>query len=150
MKKDIKIYEEFTSANIIGITLEHNGYCGGDAGHGGYVKITIEDVASTSMEVNGYEAEKVELLFRGDTERDTLLSGLEWIVKELKKEQRAYGELDFEITSLSLKENNFGKKDIVIDKVKVLDSTGKYVKFAKLNESLIEALKNKGEILIKQ
>ena len=150
MSKDVKIYEEFSSCNILGVTLEHNGYGGGDAGHGGYVKITIEDIASTWMEVNGHETEKVELLFRGDTERDTLLSSLEMIVKELKKEQRADGELDFEITSLELKENKFGKNDIVIDKVKVLDSTGKYVKFAKLNDSLIEAMRGRGVLTIKQ
>lgn len=79
-----KIYQEFTSANILGVTLEHNGFKGGDAAHGGFVKITIEDLASTSMAVNGEDCEKFELLLRGDAERDTLLSALKMIVKELE------------------------------------------------------------------
>ena len=82
-----RIYQEFTSANIIGVTLEHNGLQGGDAGHGGFVRFTIEDLASTSMEVNGEESEKFELLFRGDTERDTFLSALKMVVKELEENQ---------------------------------------------------------------
>ena len=79
-----KVYQEFISANIIGVTLEHNGYQGGDAGHGGFVRIKIENIASTSMEVNRQESENVELIFRGDTERDTLISALKMIVKELE------------------------------------------------------------------
>ena len=79
-----KIYQELTSANIIGVTLEHNGFQGGDGGHGGFVKLVIEDLACTSMEVNGVESEKFELLFRGDTERETFLSALKMIVKELE------------------------------------------------------------------
>jgi hypothetical protein len=79
-----KIYQEFTSANIIGVTLEHNGFQGGDAGHGGFVKLVIEDLASTSMEVNGEECQKFELVLRGDTERDTFLSALKMVVKELE------------------------------------------------------------------
>jgi hypothetical protein len=79
-----KIYQEFTSANIIGVTLEHNGFQGGDAGHGGFVKLVIKDLASTCMEVNGQECEKFELVFRGDTERHTFLSALKMVVKELE------------------------------------------------------------------
>ena len=80
-----KIYQEFTSANIIGVTLEHNGFRGGDAGHGGFVKIVIEDLASTSMEVNGNECKNLELVIRGDSERETFLSALKMIVKELEE-----------------------------------------------------------------
>jgi hypothetical protein len=80
-----KIYEEFVSANIIGVTLEHNGFKGGDAGHGGFVKLTIKDLASTCMELNGKECEKFELAFYGDTERDTFLSALKMVVKELEE-----------------------------------------------------------------
>lgn len=57
---------------------------------------------------------------------------------------------NFEITRMELKQNEFGKNDIVISQVKVLDENGKYIKFAKLNESLISALKNKGIISIKK
>jgi hypothetical protein len=79
-----KIYQEFTSCNILGVTLEHNGFKGGDSGHGGFVSITIEDLSSTSMELNGKECDKFELVLRGDTERETLLSALKMIVKELE------------------------------------------------------------------
>lgn len=79
-----KIYQEFTSANIIGVELEHNGKQGGDAGHGGFVKIHIEDIASTCMKLNGVECDEFELSFHGDTERETLLSALKMIVKELE------------------------------------------------------------------
>jgi hypothetical protein len=79
-----KIYQEFSSANIIGVTLEHNGFKGGDAGHGGFVKLIIKDLASTSMEVNGKDCQKFELLIKGDTERETFLSALRMVVKELE------------------------------------------------------------------
>ena len=82
-----KVYKEFTSANIIGVTLEHNGFKGGDAGHGGFVKLIIEDLASTSMEVNGEECEKFELVLRGDSERETFLSALKMVVKEIESQQ---------------------------------------------------------------
>jgi hypothetical protein len=79
-----KVYQEFTSANIIGVTLEHNGFQGGDAGHGGFVKLVFEDLASTSMELNGEECKKFQLIFRGDAERETFLSALKMIVQELE------------------------------------------------------------------
>jgi hypothetical protein len=82
--KPRKIYQEFSSANIIGVTLEHNGFKGGDAGHGGYVKVVIEDLGSTCMELNGVECQKIDLVFRGDTERETFLSALKMIVNELE------------------------------------------------------------------
>jgi hypothetical protein len=36
------------------------------------------------MELNGKECDKFELVLRGDTERETLLSALKMIVKELE------------------------------------------------------------------
>ncbi len=81
------IYQEFTLMNIIGVTLEHNGLCGGDAGHGGVVKLTIEDLGSTSMEVNGEEASKLHLVIRGDSERQTFLAALKLVVQELEQNQ---------------------------------------------------------------
>jgi hypothetical protein len=37
------------------------------------------------MEVNGNECEILELVIRGDTERETFLSALKMIVKELEE-----------------------------------------------------------------
>ena len=80
-----KVEKEFVSANILNVCVEHNGFHGGDEGHGSYVKIKFEDLASTSMLINGKRCIDFEIEFRGDTERETLLEGLEFIVKELKK-----------------------------------------------------------------
>jgi hypothetical protein len=84
MSKVRKVYKEFINANIIGVTLEHNGYGGGDAGHGGFVRIIIEDLASTCMEVNESESKSFELLIRGDAERETFLEAFKMIVAELE------------------------------------------------------------------
>ena len=39
--------------------------------------------------------------------------------------------MKFEITRIKLKENEFGKNDLIISQVKVMDDNGKYIKFAK-------------------
>jgi len=79
------IYKEFASANIIGVTLEHNGFQGGDAGHGGFIRLVIQNLSSTYMEVNGQFSDQLELVLRGTTERQTFLSALKMIVEELDK-----------------------------------------------------------------
>ena len=86
MEKSRRIYEEFWSCNGISVEVEHNGFKGGDAGHGGYVYIKICDLASTSMEINGFKQD-LELVLRGDTERETFVDALEFILKELKEHQ---------------------------------------------------------------
>jgi hypothetical protein len=121
-----KIYEEFTSANIIGVTLEHNGVKGGDAGHGGFVRLVIEDLGSTSMEVNGEESKKLELVFRGDTERDTLLSALKMVVKELDN------DYDSKISKLSLK---YWKQQLIRQEMEKIE---KLIKLLESKEFLTE------------
>lgn len=79
-----KIQQDFTLCNILHVTLEHNGYQGGDAGHGGYVKMNFSNEGA-DIEVNGQECEEVELIFRGDDERTTLVDALKMIVKELEE-----------------------------------------------------------------
>ena len=56
----------------------------------------------------------------------------------------------FEISTIKLQVNEFGKNDLIISKVKVMDENGKYIKFAKINESLIHALKDAECITIKR
>ena len=58
--------------------------------------------------------------------------------------------MKFEISNIELKENNFGKNDLIISKIKVMDDQGNYIKFAKLNESLLEAIKEKGVLTLKK
>lgn len=54
----------------------------------------------------------------------------------------------FEITTIELKENDFGKNDLLISKVKVMDDNGKYIKFARINEALLGAMKQSEYITI--
>jgi hypothetical protein len=49
--------------------------------------------------------------------------------------------MQFEITKMELQPNKFGKNDLLIKQVKVMDDDGKYIKFAKLNDALIDAIK---------
>ena len=57
--------------------------------------------------------------------------------------------MKFEISRMELKENEHGKNDILIKQIKVMDDNGKYIKFAKLNEALLQALKESESITIK-
>lgn len=79
-----KLTNEFASMNILETTVEHNGCQGGDAGHGGFVRITFKDVSSTSMEVNGVECDEFSFEFQGSAERETLIASLQMILDELK------------------------------------------------------------------
>ena len=58
--------------------------------------------------------------------------------------------MKFEISNIELKQNQFGKNDLIISKIKVMDDNGKYIKFAKLNESLLEAIKEEGILTVKK
>ena len=106
MKKERKVTEQFISANMFDVDVHHNGYQGGDAGHGGFVDIKFKNFQDTSLEVTVRDGENVQqihhfhpegggmiftqpsslqLVFKGSTERDTLVEALEFIVKELKE-----------------------------------------------------------------
>lgn len=104
MKKERKVTKEIVSANMFDVDIHHNGYQGGDAGHGGFVDIKFKNFQDTSLEVsvlpsnhrtnlldfNTFEVtiqdpKSIQLIFKGDTERDTLIEALEFIVKELKE-----------------------------------------------------------------
>ena len=57
--------------------------------------------------------------------------------------------MKFELTTMELQENKFGKNDLLVSKVKVSDDNGKYIKFATINEALIEHLKDSESITVK-
>ena len=59
-------------------------------------------------------------------------------------------DLKFEFTTIKLQENEFGKNDLIISKIKVMDENGKYIKFAKINKELIQALKDAECVAIKK
>ena len=65
-----------------------------------------------------------------------------------KREEQQLLKYSFEISQIELVKNSYGKNDLVISKIKVLDEDGNYVKFAKLNEKLLKAIKNKGLLTI--
>lgn len=83
-----KLTKEFASMNILETTVEHNGCQGGDAGHGGFVKITFKNLSWTMMEVNGVECDEFSFEFQGSAERETLIDSLEMILDELKNNKR--------------------------------------------------------------
>lgn len=79
---------QLVSANILSVEVQENGCKGGDAGHGGFVKIKLTDDACTAMEarVNGdalRETEEIEIVLRGSTERETLREALKVVVDAL-------------------------------------------------------------------
>lgn len=69
-------------------------------------------------------------------------------LKSIRDKKEIQLKYCFEISQIELVKNEFGKNDILISKIKVLDNNGKYVKFAKLNEELIKAIKLKGVLKI--
>ncbi len=85
MKTRRVIETEFMNINVLGLKIEHNGTKGGDAGHGGFVSITLVNEGSTFMELNGVKTDGFNFTFRGDSERDTLISALHVIINELEK-----------------------------------------------------------------
>jgi hypothetical protein len=90
--------KEITNCNIIKVSVKHNGYCGGDSGHGGFVEIEIKDLAGTDMSIEDVldtnknyivkgktQISNIKLIVQGDSERDTLIEALEFVVLNLKK-----------------------------------------------------------------
>ena len=75
----------FQGINILECEVYDNGYHGGDAGHGGYVTIIFKDQGSTSMMCNNRYVKEFEFTFLGDSERDTLIVALDYVLTELKK-----------------------------------------------------------------
>lgn len=81
--------KEFVDCNILGVSVETTGYCGGDGGHGGRHVLRLEDLSSTSMEMvetGAYGAgHTIELVFCGDSELKTLIDGLRWAADALEQ-----------------------------------------------------------------
>ena len=90
---------EAHSANALAVEVTTNTPAGGDAGHGGVTVLVLEDLASTSWSIEVMNEEGVSsvcsdpcrltLIFRGDTECETLIKCLDFAVKHLRKRQRA-------------------------------------------------------------
>ena len=78
-----------TLANILEVEAGTNGYQGGDAGHGGRTYFRIEDLGGTDMQshnyLKAYGCKGFEVVFGGDSELNTIIDALEFIVKTLKQ-----------------------------------------------------------------
>jgi len=75
----------FTGHNCMEMSLLNNGPKSGNSGNGPIVKIRFKDLACTQMYLNGQESDDFVIEFRNISERNQLISGLEYIVNELKK-----------------------------------------------------------------
>ena len=51
-------------------------------------------------------------------------------------------KIKLQISKAELVEGSFGGKNIEITRIKVMNSKGEYIKFAKINDVLLDKLKN--------
>lgn len=82
----VKVYETtIQSANILRVAAGTTGLRGGDSGHGGRTYIEIEDESCTDIEFEiSKEGRLLKIELGGDTELETIIEGLEFIVETLK------------------------------------------------------------------
>jgi hypothetical protein len=83
-----------TGACVTAFSFETNGYQGGDAGHGGYLEISIDGTSSTMMSAVldgspmpqiGDGDHKVSLRFFGDSEMENVAKGLEFLAIRIRQ-----------------------------------------------------------------
>ena len=94
-----KFSREITSANILSVEAGTTGYMGGDTGHGGRTYFCIKNCGGTDIRVrlivngqpigDGEHAENgwidgFEVILGGDTELETIIRALKFIVKVLE------------------------------------------------------------------
>jgi hypothetical protein len=86
--------QEFWSANGIEAEAGTNHPQGGDAGHGGRTYVRLTDLAGTAWQVritaDGKKTlvdgpKTVELVLGGDTEHDTLVQALRFVLSQLER-----------------------------------------------------------------
>ena len=71
-------------------------------------------------------------------------------LQSIRDKKERIEKLNFDFTTIELKENRFGKFDLLVSKVKVTDENGKYIKFSKIDENLLKDLIAKGFVTIKK
>lgn len=75
-------------ACMLQVRVKTNCPMGGDAGHGGVTTLQLIDHGSTCMEVNGREADRVEIVLKGDAEFRVLVECLKFAVKALEEQYK--------------------------------------------------------------
>lgn len=83
---------EIISANVLEVEAGSTGYCGGDSGHGGRTYFRICDLASTDMHTKIIRDDHnsqigFEVSLGGDTELDTMIDSLKFILSVLEGER---------------------------------------------------------------
>lgn len=104
MSKERKVSKSIIDFNMFDVEVHHNGYRGGDAGHGGFLNVSFKNFESTHLNVTVKgggvsqihhlhpdgpalvfnQPDSILLNFKGDAERDTFIEALEFIINELK------------------------------------------------------------------
>lgn len=78
-----------TCLNMLEVEAGTTGLCGGDSGHGGRTYFRIEDIGGTDITVNPIPAHisngGFEVILGGDSELNTIIEGLKFIVKVLEE-----------------------------------------------------------------
>lgn len=76
---------EIVSANILEVEVGTTGYKGGDGGHGGRTYFRIHDLSSTDIRAWADYYSGFEVTLGGDSELDTMIEALKFIVDVLEK-----------------------------------------------------------------
>lgn len=88
-------HNEIVGCNVIEVEAGTTGLHGGDTGHGCRTYFRIEDVSGTDISVkvlgSKTNARGIEVITGGDSELETMIDALEFIVKVLRS-QRKPGE----------------------------------------------------------
>lgn len=87
----------YESCNMLSVEAGTNGFHGGDGRHGSCTYLSFENGYNTDMSVSidgvQFPADKVELMFGGDCELETVILALEYAVKTLKDQANSVTDL---------------------------------------------------------
>ena len=97
--KPRKHERDFTSACLLNVTIEENGFRGGDSGYGGFVDIKIKNEGGAALLCDGTDTELINFGVTGDAERALLANICLFIGETLK--QTAIRYVDDEENSIN-------------------------------------------------
>lgn len=82
-----KVILELHDICSIEVELSHNGICGGNHSHGGFVNIKMKNIFGAAyLTSNGEEVDIIEFGVKGDSERELLIQSFKEIIKILENE----------------------------------------------------------------
>ena len=81
-------------ANMLKAEAGTTGYRGGDSGHGGRTYFSLTDLSGTDIRASrSRKADGVQVLLGGDSELDTVIEALKFIVQVLEDQREEYKEV---------------------------------------------------------